>query len=163
MRKTRIALFCITSPVRSQLTGRAAVRQQALKAVRLLDDIHTGTRGEEETMRRAILAGVVSVVLALTALPASARGTTVYRSPELRVTESITGGATTWTFLNRTDHSERVTCRWMNTVILTNGDTIEDHTRWTTTLDASGRRSKRIVHGEGVVSVRSSNWSCAVR
>lgn len=114
-------------------------------------------------MRRAILAGIVSVVLALTALPASARGTTVYRSPELRITESITGGATTWTFRNRTDHSERVTCRWLNTVILTNGDTIEDHTRWTTSLDANGQRSKRIVHGQGVVSVRSSNWSCTVR
>jgi len=115
-------------------------------------------------MRRTILAGIVSVVIALTAIPASARGTTVYRSAELRITESITDGATTWTFLNRTNHSVRATCRWDNTVILTNGDTIEDSDyHWSTSLAANGRRSKRLVYGDGVVSIRSSNWRCRVR
>ena len=90
-------------------------------------------------MRRAILAGVVCVFLALTALPASAGGApTVYRSKELRITESLTGGATTWTFRNRTNQAEGVSCRWGISVILSDGDTVQDHIHWSTSLLQTG-------------------------
>jgi hypothetical protein len=114
-------------------------------------------------MRRSILAGIVGVLLVLAAVPAWARGTTVYRSAELRITELMGPGEVTWTFRNRTNEQERVTCRWGFTVLLTSGETVQDHMRWTTTLDGHGNDTRSLGYGDGVVHIRSSSWRCRVR
>lgn len=119
----------------------------------------------KDTLKRAMLAGLVSVALAVTSLPALARGYTVYRSPELRVTEYVTGpgGYSRWRFINRTDDRERVACRFLVTVLMDDGGSIQVHDHWTGTLEANATRSKTVEYYEGVVSIKATNWSCQVR
>jgi hypothetical protein len=111
-------------------------------------------------MNRAIVAAIVCAVLALSSLPAMA-GNTVYRSDELRITEALGGGRTTWTFRNRTNHAERVSCRVGISVVLSEG-TAQDHIHVGTSLDPQGHSTKYVEYGDGVVSIRSTSWRCRV-
>jgi hypothetical protein len=113
------------------------------------------------TVKRAILAGTACAVLALSGLHALAAGNTVYRSDDLRITEFLGGGRTTWTFRNRTNHAERVSCRVGISVILSDGSA-QDHIHLATSIDPKGHSTRYLEYGDGVVSIRSTSWRCRV-